>query len=60
MGKKIQLAEVGAPSRGNTLEFTEPDDDYSTAPYEWHRHWDEELQADWLENIFTYGYSKIL
>ncbi len=58
MGKKIQLAEIGAPSRGITQEFTEPDEDYSTRPYEWHRHWDEELQADWLESIFTYGYSK--
>lgn len=57
-GKKIQLAEVGAPSRGITQEFTEPDEDFSTRPYEWHRHWDEELQGDWLESIFTYGYSK--
>jgi len=58
MGKKVQLAEVGAPSRGITQEFTELDEDFSTKPYEWHRHWDEELQADWLESIFTYGYSK--
>ena len=58
MGKKVQLAEVGSPSRGITQEFTEPDEDYSTKPYEWHRHWDEELQGDWLEYIFTYGYSK--
>lgn len=58
LGKTVQLAEVGAPSRGITQEFTEQDEDFSTKPYEWHRHWDEELQADWLESIFTYGYSK--
>jgi len=58
MGKKVQLAEVGAPSRGITQEFTESEEDFSTKPYEWHRHWDEELQGDWLESIFTYGYSK--
>ncbi len=58
MGKKVQLAEIGAPSRGITQEFTEQEEDFSTKPYEWHRHWDEELQADWLESIFTYGYSK--
>lgn len=58
LGKKVQLAEVGAPSRGITQEFTEAEEDFSVKPYEWHRHWDEELQADWLEGIFTYGYSK--
>lgn len=58
MGKKVHLAEIGAASRGITKEFTESDEDFSTKPYEWHRHWDEELQADWLESIFTYGYSK--
>ncbi|MBN1300182.1 MAG: endo-1,4-beta-xylanase [Melioribacteraceae bacterium] len=56
--KKVQLAEVGATSKGVTLEFTEQEKDYTGLPYEWHRHWDEELQADWLEYIFTYGYSK--
>ncbi len=58
MGKKVQLAEVGAPSKGIKQEFTEENVDISTLPYEWHRHWDEELQADWLESIFTYAYSK--
>ncbi|MGE5795597.1 MAG: endo-1,4-beta-xylanase [Ignavibacteria bacterium] len=58
-GKKIHLSEVGAPSFGLKLEFIEPDPgDYSKYPYEWHRHWDEELQADWLEYIFSYAYSK--
>lgn len=58
MGKSVQLAEIGATSYGITKEFIEADEDFSTQPYEWRRHWDEELQADWLENIFTYAYSK--
>lgn len=59
LDKDIQLAEVGAPSKGISQEFIDPDiEDYTRLPYEWHRHWDEELQADWLEQIFTYAYSK--
>jgi GH35 family endo-1,4-beta-xylanase len=27
-------------------------------PYLWHRPWDEETQADWLEQIYTLAYSK--
>jgi len=58
-GKKVHLAEVGAPSSGLTKEFVSKDtSDYSLHPYEWHRHWDEELQADWLEYIFSYAYSE--
>ncbi len=57
--QKLQLAEVGSPSMGVTQEFLDHDDTpWSAKPYEWRRHWDEELQADWLEYIFTYAYSK--
>jgi GH35 family endo-1,4-beta-xylanase len=58
-GKEVHLSEVGAPSFGLKLEFIDPDPgDYSKYPYEWHRHWDEELQADWMEYNFTHAYSK--
>lgn len=58
-GKQIQIAEIGSPSRGIAQEFIEDDiPDYTHLPYEWHRHWDEDLQADWLENIFTFAYSR--
>ncbi|NIT57036.1 MAG: hypothetical protein GWN00_12625, partial [Aliifodinibius sp.] len=58
-GKKVQLAEVGSPSSGITQEFIDEDKgDFSIHPYEWRRHWDEELQGDWLEYIFTYAYSQ--
>ncbi len=58
-GKEVHLAEVGCPSRGITQEFIDEEDyDPSLAPYEWLRHWDETLQADWLEAIFSFAYSK--
>ncbi|MBN1466806.1 endo-1,4-beta-xylanase [candidate division KSB1 bacterium] len=60
LGKRVHLSEVGAPSRGITQEFHETERDFSVEPYEWRRHWDEELQADWLEQIFTYAYSRPL
>jgi len=58
-GKTVQMSEVGCPSRGIKLEFSDPDvEDFSRIPFDWHRFWDEELQADWLEYIFTYAYSQ--
>ena len=60
MGKAVQLAEIGSPSYGITQEFTEAEEDFSQKPYEWHRHWDEELQADWLEEVYTIYYSRPL
>ncbi|MBN2413083.1 endo-1,4-beta-xylanase [candidate division KSB1 bacterium] len=57
-GKKVQITEVGSPSAGITLEFDAPDENFSIYPCEWRRHWDEDLQADWLEYIFSFAYSK--
>lgn len=58
-GKPVHIAEVGSPSSGITQEFIDPDvPDISVVPYEWLRHWDEELQADWLEAAFTFAYSR--
>jgi len=57
--KTVHLAEVGAASFGTTREFIDKKPlDHSRLPYEWRRHWDEELQADWLETIFSYAYSR--
>jgi hypothetical protein len=57
--KKVHLAEVGSPSIGIKQEFIDEDKgSYSKHPYEWHRHWDEELQGDWLEYTFTYAYGQ--
>lgn len=57
--KSVQLSEVGSPSAGIKLEFCDPVvEDFTTVPFDWHRYWDEELQGDWLEYIFTYAYSQ--
>jgi endo-1,4-beta-xylanase len=57
-GRPVQLTEVGTTS-GPTEESvklgTVP---IPTEPYIWHRHWDEDLQADWLEGLYTLAYSR--
>lgn len=57
-GKPVQVTEIGTtsgPSKEtiNNGELTLPE-----VPYTWHRHWDEDLQSDWLEKIYTLHYSK--
>ncbi len=59
LGKCVHLTEVGSPSAGMTMEFADQEEiPWSAQPYEWRRHWDEELQADWLEAVFTVANSK--
>ncbi len=58
-GKPIYITEIGASSnlvapRILPARRTRDGDE----PYAWHRHWDEELQADWLEQVYTLWYSK--
>jgi endo-1,4-beta-xylanase len=57
-GKPIYITEIGASSN-----FSAPNPSGAVAgstdePYAWHRRWDEELQADWLEQVYTLFYSK--
>lgn len=56
--KPIYITETGASSnlfaQSNTGAITGSPGE----PYAWHRHWDEELQADWLEQVYTIFYSK--
>lgn len=57
-GKPVYITEIGAssgPTRNDVMleRGTIPD-----ALYDWHRPWDEELQADWLEQLYTVLYSK--
>lgn len=56
--KPIYITEFGASS-GPTKEMIATgqmklDDE----PFEWHRPWDEELQAEWLEQMYTLYYSR--
>ncbi len=57
-GRPVQITEAGAtsgPSRQTVLDGTLG---LPAEPYAWHRPWDDELQADWLEGLYTLAYSK--
>ncbi len=59
-GKPMYITEIGAtsgPTKQTTIDDKMPP---SHQPYAWHRHWDEELQADWLEQVYTLFYSRQL
>lgn len=57
-GKPVQLSEVGCPG-GPTAESVKTGKvKLSAEPYVWHRPWDEELAADWMESVFTLAYSR--
>jgi endo-1,4-beta-xylanase len=56
--KPMHLSEVGVsggPTEHSVLTGTV---DFPNEPYLWHQPWDEESQADWLEQIYTLAYSK--
>ncbi len=57
-GRPVQLTEVGASSGPNKDSVMSDRLGFPTEPYIWHRYWDEELQADWLEGLYTLAYSK--
>jgi GH35 family endo-1,4-beta-xylanase len=57
-GRPIQLTEVGTSSGPTKDSIHTGRLDLPTEPYIWHRHWDQELQADWLEGLYTLAYSK--
>lgn len=57
-GRPIQITEIGVTS-GPTPESIESGElGLPDLPYSWHRHWDPELQAEWLDQIYTVLYSK--
>ena len=57
-GKMIQLSEIGCPGGPTDLSVKNGTVGFPKEPYIWHRPWDEELQSDWLEGIYTLAYSK--
>lgn len=57
-GRPVQLTEVGASSGPSEDSIKTGRLDFPKEPYIWHRHWDEELQADWMEGLYTLAYSK--
>lgn len=56
--RPLQLTEVGASSGPSEDSIKLGTLGLPTEPYAWHRPWDEELQADWLEGLYTLAYSK--
>ncbi len=57
-GKPVHITEIGASSGLTRQDIVLENRDVPGAPYDWHRPWDEDLQADWLEETFTAFYSK--
>ncbi|MCF7808312.1 MAG: endo-1,4-beta-xylanase [Candidatus Marinimicrobia bacterium] len=55
--KKVQLSEVGTSAGPLQKKILTGEDEIGREPYIWHRPWDEELQADWLEGIYSLAYA---
>ena len=58
-GKPIYITEIGASSGYSEQAVKLDEMDIVDEPYQWHRRWDEELQADWLEQVYTLYYSRL-
>lgn len=56
-GRPIQLTEVGTSSGPSARSIHDGSLEIPTEPYVWRRHWDQELQADWMEGLYTLAYS---
>lgn len=56
--KPIYLTEIGASSNLHTPSTTGAVTGSASEPYAWHRHWDEDLQAEWLEQVYTLYYAR--
>lgn len=57
-GRPVQITEIGTTSGPTAESIASGELPLPELPYSWHRHWDQELQADWLEQIYTILYSK--
>ncbi len=57
-GRPVQLTEVGASSGSSKASIENGSLEISNEPYVWHRNWDQDLQAEWLEGLYTMAYSK--
>ncbi|MBN1466805.1 endo-1,4-beta-xylanase, partial [candidate division KSB1 bacterium] len=56
--RPVQLTEVGASSGLSKASINDGSLDLPLEPFVWHRPWDEELQADWLEGVYALAYSR--
>ncbi|MHB8579259.1 MAG: endo-1,4-beta-xylanase [Ignavibacteriaceae bacterium] len=58
LGKPLYITEIGATSGPNAQSISNGQFTFNNEPYDWHRPWDENLQADWLEQVFNIYYSR--
>ncbi len=58
-GKPIHITELGVPSewKHDPHSWFEGEDNVKRMGY-WHKPWDEETQADWVEQFYTICFSK--
>lgn len=57
-GRPVQLTEVGASAGPSDASVKNGSLGFRDEPYVWRRQWDQELQADWMEGLYTLSYSK--
>ena len=57
-GKPVHITEIGATSGPTRAEIISGQMEMPGPVYDWHRPWDTDLQADWLEQVYTIFYSK--
>jgi endo-1,4-beta-xylanase len=57
-GKPVYITEIGASSGPTRETVFNEQMGIPSEPYAWHRHWDDELQSTWMEQVYTIYYSK--
>lgn len=58
LGKPMQISEIGCPGGPTNRSVKLDTVKISDEPYLWHQPWDEHIQANWLEDIYTLIFSK--
>ena len=56
-GKPVSVTEMGASSGPTRADVALGKMEIPGPLYDWHRHWDTDLQADWLEQMLTVLYA---
>lgn len=57
-GRPVQITELGTTSGATKETIISGKYELPDHPYSWHREWDQDLQAEWLEQIYSIMYSK--
>lgn len=58
LGKPMQISEIGCPGGPTNRSVKLDTVKIPNEPYLWHQPWDEHIQANWLEDIYTLIFSK--